>query len=72
MSIEIDRERCNACGTCVDICPEDVLALENNEVRVAYPDECWYCGSCMMDCSEGAIKVEFPVYMRPIVIRSTN
>ena len=23
--LEIDREKCNKCGTCIDMCPMDVL-----------------------------------------------
>ncbi|MGB9886440.1 MAG: 4Fe-4S dicluster domain-containing protein [Moorellales bacterium] len=69
MAVWIDARSCNACGVCVEICPEDILAFAGEEVRVVRPEECWYCGSCMMDCPTGAIAVEFPAHMRPIILR---
>jgi adenylylsulfate reductase, subunit B len=33
---------------------------------VTYPDECWHCSSCVLDCpAEGAIslRVPFPMMM---------
>jgi len=60
MAIYIDKDACTACGVCVDICPEDVLALDEKEgyAVVHYPDECWRCGSCTFDCAFGAIEVD--------------
>jgi adenylylsulfate reductase subunit B len=36
---------------------------------VSYPEECWHCGACMMDCPVDAIRLELPLYMRPITKR---
>jgi NAD-dependent dihydropyrimidine dehydrogenase PreA subunit len=60
MAIFIDRDKCTACGVCVDICPEDVLAIDEvaNSATVRYPNECWVCGSCTFDCAFGAIEVD--------------
>jgi adenylylsulfate reductase subunit B len=60
MAIYIDEEKCTGCGSCVDICPEDVLALDDAVSRavVVYPDECWRCGSCTFDCGFAAIEVD--------------
>ena len=30
-AIEIDTEKCNGCGDCVEICPADVLELQDGE-----------------------------------------
>jgi len=60
MAILIDTGKCTACGVCVDICPEDVLALggDGGRAQALYPDECWRCGSCTFDCPVGAIEVD--------------
>lgn len=70
MGIEINPEKCNLCNVCVEICPEDVLKNENEKIEAIYEEECWYCGSCMMDCKQDAIKVDFPKYMRPVVLKA--
>ena len=28
---------------------------------VSYPDECWYCGCCVMECPTGAISLHHPL-----------
>ncbi|MDR3294285.1 MAG: 4Fe-4S binding protein [Clostridiales Family XIII bacterium] len=58
MAITIDKNKCTACGKCVDICLEDVLGIENGAAAVLYPRECWRCGSCVYDCAFGAITVD--------------
>lgn len=58
----IDRDKCTICGTCVDICPGDILRMEN-EPKVTYPDECWHCGACYLDCPEEAITIRIPLAM---------
>ena len=62
----INNEKCALCGTCVDVCPEDVLSLERNDElpRVVYPDECWHCAACVIDCPEEAIQLYIPLVMR--------
>ena len=59
----IDYEKCNACGTCYDICPQDVYfgTEEGEKPVVSYPDACWHCNSCVMDCLEEAIKLRIPL-----------
>jgi len=60
MSVEIDRDKCDGCEVCVEICPTDVLRLdEDGKARVKY-DECWYCGCCELECPRKAIKLRLP------------
>ncbi len=60
-----DETKCIGCNRCVNICQVDILLP--NEVPgktpiVAYPGECYYCGSCVMSCPiEGAIKLQHPL-----------
>ena len=59
----IIKDKCNACGVCADICPTDVFRIANKgdipEIR--YPEECWHCNSCVLDCSQEAMKLRIPL-----------
>jgi len=61
----IDEELCTECEKCYDVCPQDCFGLrEGAPPIVAYPRECWHCGSCVIDCPEGAIHLELPLHMQ--------
>jgi len=62
----INMEKCKKCGTCVDICSEDVFfsSREKEFPVVSYPDDCWHCNACVMECPiEGAISLRIPLPM---------
>jgi len=65
MPVTVDRDRCNGCKTCYDICPLDVFTWddEHGVPEVTYPEECWYCGSCYFDCPKDAIDISLPPIM---------
>lgn len=60
MSIRIDKEKCNGCGLCADICPGNLIKMvgegKNRKAEMAYPDECWGCMSCVKICPKHAIE----------------
>lgn len=60
--VTVDIEKCQACGDCIDSCPQELLALvEDAGKKYAMfkgdPDECIGCYSCESSCNEGAITV---------------
>ncbi|MBK8231881.1 MAG: ferredoxin family protein [Candidatus Eisenbacteria bacterium] len=62
--VEIKSEECKGCGTCVELCPQDVLLLGNDLNRMGYRavtykgDGCTGCGICFYACPEpGALSV---------------
>ncbi|MFC1946197.1 ferredoxin family protein [Chloroflexota bacterium] len=61
----INKETCNGCGKCVDICPADVFwgSTKGELPIVAYPNECWHEGSCVTDCPVKAVKLRIPLPM---------
>ena len=49
----VDTERCILCGLCVDICPEQAIAM--NEIVEIDVDKCTGCGSCVAECPNSVI-----------------
>ena len=71
-AIDFDESVCNGCNRCVEICRSDVL-MPNPEKKkppiVLYPDECWYCGTCVQECSRpGAITMLHPLHQSISVV----
>lgn len=54
---KIDQETCKKCGECVDVCPTDVLEMDDDETIVANPADCIGCESCVSVCPEEAITI---------------
>ena len=63
------NENCISCFKCVEICPGDCLREGPDGPVVVYPDECWHCGACMMDCPSEAIRLDLPIWLRPVAKR---
>lgn len=59
----IDKEKCNACGLCADVCPTDVFYVAEKKTVpvVRYPEECWHCNSCVLDCKRSAVELRVPL-----------
>jgi 2-oxoglutarate ferredoxin oxidoreductase subunit delta len=55
----IYREWCKGCGICVEFCPKNVLALDENEKAVVVRQEdCICCRMCEYRCPDLAIEIE--------------
>ncbi len=57
--IEIDKDMCNSCKTCVDACFMDVYRWDAKEERpiAAYPEDCVGCLACEVACPVQCIEV---------------
>ena len=54
----IEKQMCDRCGNCVDICPYDVFSVNDGEVIVLMPEDCIECTSCIEQCSKKAIYMD--------------
>ncbi|MBN1873401.1 MAG: ATP-binding protein [Anaerolineae bacterium] len=51
---EVDLERCTYCGRCAEVCQYHAIAVLGKRVMI-FPELCHGCGSCTLNCPEGAI-----------------
>lgn len=54
MAVKIDKEKCVACGVCVDVCPTEALSVEG-DYAVCNAELCVDCGACIPECPTEAI-----------------
>lgn len=55
---QIDRNKCDGCGRCLEVCPEGALIHEGGAYRVD-EDRCNICGHCLVVCPQQAIPINW-------------
>lgn len=53
--IQIDEEKCNGCGACVDACHEGAIGLVDGKAKLLRDDYCDGLGDCLPACPTEAI-----------------
>lgn len=53
MAAKVNKEKCNGCGACVEICPVDAIKIKDEKAIVS--DDCVECGQCVEQCPNKAI-----------------
>lgn len=53
--INIDKEKCNGCGICVNACHEGAIAMVDGKAALIRDDYCDGLGNCLPACPTGAI-----------------
>lgn len=56
MAAIVDKDKCDGCGECVEVCPVDAIELQNE--KAAINDECIDCGICVETCPNEAILLD--------------
>ena len=56
--INIDEEKCNGCGLCVNACHEGALQMVNGKAKLISDSYCDGLGACLPECPTGAITIE--------------
>ncbi len=68
-TLVLDESKCNGCGMCVTVCPQEVLTLEERRARIVDRDGCMECGACARNCPSGAIAVRSGVGCLEAIVR---
>jgi len=55
--IEIDREKCNGCGQCVEACHEGAIQMVDGKAKLVSDIYCDGLGDCIGECPVDAIKI---------------
>lgn len=55
--IEIDLKKCTGCGECVEVCPMEILILNDNKAKPTDKENCIGCEGCVAVCEQNAITV---------------
>jgi ferredoxin len=69
-TLAADPEACVGCGACLEVCPHQILALEDGRITVTDRDACMECGACATNCPTGAISVQAGVGCAAAIIGS--
>ena len=56
ITIEIDYDKCNGNGACVEVCPSEVFELQEGKSAAVNVDECIECCACVESCPQDAIE----------------
>ena len=70
VTLALSEEKCTGCGTCLEVCPHAVFAVEQGKARILDRDSCMECGACMLNCPFGALFVDKGVGCAAALINS--
>ncbi|MCE7948579.1 MAG: 4Fe-4S dicluster domain-containing protein [Chloroflexi bacterium CFX4] len=62
----IDEALCNACGICIERCPESALGWQNGKAALVAAEACRYCAACEDVCPTAAIALPYLVMLHPV------
>lgn len=54
----IDVDKCDGCGTCVEVCPSEAISMTGDGKAEVNEEECVECESCVDECPNDAISME--------------
>ncbi len=61
---QIDHNKCNGCGLCIDVCAHAVLTLVDRIATVVEADQCDWCTDCEAVCAYDAIACSYEIVIQ--------
>ncbi len=55
MTVKVDISKCDACETCIEVCPVECIVIVDGKYAVIDPEECIECLACIDECPSEAI-----------------
>ena len=55
--VEFNLNNCTYCGDCVEVCPRDIIKIEDDEIKAINVINCSLCNQCVDVCELDAISV---------------
>jgi len=55
MAVKVDKDKCNGCGACKDVCPVNAIKIESEKAMIS--NDCVECGACVSQCPREAISM---------------
>ncbi len=57
VTLAMDQDKCNGCGICTEVCPQQVFTMGDSVSSITDRDACMECGACARNCPRQAIYV---------------
>ncbi|HXY74894.1 MAG TPA: 4Fe-4S binding protein [Dehalococcoidales bacterium] len=61
---EIDMEKCNLCGLCVEVCKCGAIIIEKKVIVFTKSDLCGWCTICEAVCPTGALTCPYDIVVK--------
>jgi len=61
LELRVDRERCNGCAICAQVCPTQVIDVLDRKAVFSRREKCMGCQLCEVECPVFAIQVRRPI-----------
>jgi len=68
-TLALASDKCNGCGRCYDVCPHNVLQIQERKAQIVHKELCMECGACQKNCSVAAITVNAGVGCANAILR---
>jgi electron transfer flavoprotein alpha subunit len=56
MAVQVDKDICEGCGECSEVCPQDAIKVVDGVAEVD-SEECEECGACVEVCPNNALSL---------------